>query len=115
MFSSASSDAASSRRTPATHESEGGRLGLHYIYVLIDFDRLALPDQALGSVVSAAERLGFAGLNVTHPFKQTMIPCLGRFDADAATIGAVSTVVLKDGTRSGHNTDCARHPSGPRC
>src|SRR5690606_31113989 len=70
-------------------------------------DRLALPDQALGSVVATAERLGFAGVNVTHPFKQTMIPHLGRLDADAATIGAVNTVVLKDGGRSGHNTDCS--------
>jgi shikimate dehydrogenase len=58
-----------SSRTPTMHEREGARLGLDYTYLLIDFDTLGLPDAALGAVAAATGRMGFAGLNVTHPFK----------------------------------------------
>jgi shikimate dehydrogenase len=95
-----------SSRTPFMHQREGARLGLRYTYVLVDFDRLGLPDEALGAVVDAAQHLGFAGLNVTHPFKQAILPCLDFLEEEAETIGAVNTVVLKDGRRAGHNTDC---------
>jgi len=95
-----------SSRTPAMHEREGARLGLRYSYVLVDFDRLGLPDAALGQVVEAAGRLGFAGLNVTHPFKQSVLSHLDRLDAETEIIGAVNTVVLGDGAPVGHNTDC---------
>lgn len=64
-------------RSPMMHEREGERLGIGNSYVLIDFDRLGLPDSALGGIVAAAEDLGFAGLNVTHPFKQSVIEHLG--------------------------------------
>jgi shikimate dehydrogenase len=89
------------------HEREGARLGLRYRYVLIDFDDLGLPDSALGDVVEAAQKLGFAGLNVTHPFKQLVIPHLSALADDAEVIGAVNTVVFADGGMTGHNTDCA--------
>jgi len=94
-----------SSRTPAMHEREGARLGLRTIYVLVDFDRLGLPDDALADVVAAAESLGFAGLNVTHPFKQSALRCLTGLEPDAAVIGAVNTIVFADGKRTGHNTD----------
>jgi shikimate dehydrogenase len=95
-----------SSRSPVMHEREGARLGIRYSYALIDFDRLGLPDEALGAVLEAAEALGFAGLNVTHPFKQAVIPFLSRLAEDAEAIGAVNTVVLGGGQRVGHNTDC---------
>jgi len=95
-----------SSRSPVMHEREGARLGMRYSYVLVDFDRLELGDDALGTVVEALERLGFAGFNVTHPFKQSIIPHLTALAPEAAAIGAVNTVVLKDGGRTGHNTDC---------
>lgn len=93
-------------RTPQMHETEGARLGLHYGYGLLDFDQLGLPDDALPDVVRAAAQHGFAGLNVTHPFKQAVISCLDGLSADARAIGAVNTVVLRGGGAVGHNTDC---------
>ncbi len=87
------------------HEREGARLGLDYAYRLIDFDRLGLDDRGLGDVIAAAEELGFRGLNVTHPFKQSVIPYLRSLAPEAEAIGAVNTVVLLDGLRIGHNTD----------
>jgi shikimate dehydrogenase len=91
--------------SPTMHEREGARLGLRYSYLRIDFDQLGLPDSALAQIISEAERAGFAGLNVTHPFKQSVIPHLSRLASEASAIGAVNTIVFKNGLRHGHNTD----------
>jgi shikimate dehydrogenase len=92
-------------KTPRMHELEGSRIGLGYSYVLVDFDALGLADADLGAMVDAAEALGFAGLNVTHPFKQAVLPLLDDLAPEAAAIGAVNTVVFSGGRRTGHNTD----------
>jgi shikimate dehydrogenase len=92
-------------RSPVMHEREGARLGIPFRYVLIDFDTLGLKDSGLGSVVRAAAELGFAGLNITHPFKQTVIPALDGLSPEAEAIGAVNTVVIREGRCVGHNTD----------
>jgi shikimate dehydrogenase len=92
-------------RTPAMHEREGAELGLRYIYKLIDLDALHLGPEALPELVTAARRMGFAGLNVTYPCKQAIIPLLDELTPDAEALGAVNTVVLRDGRSIGHNTD----------
>ena len=92
-------------RTPALHEREGAEQGLRVIYKLIDLDKLHLQADALPDLLQAAERMGFAGLNITHPCKQRIIPLLDELSPDASALGAVNTVVLKDGRRIGHNTD----------
>jgi len=92
-------------RTPALHEAEGRAHGLLYLYQSVDFDRLGLADSALAEIVTAAERLGFRGLNVTYPFKQSIIPLLSDLDPDARIVGAVNTVVFEGGRRTGLNTD----------
>lgn len=94
-------------RTPGMHEAEGRRLGLDYRYHLFDFDRMGLPDAALPQVLRAAAERGLAGVNVTHPFKQAVIRHLDWLAPDAAAIGAVNTVVFRDGRAEGHNTDCS--------
>ena len=93
-------------RTPRMHEAEGTRLGLRYNYCLLDFDQLVLDDPALDAVVGLAQERGFAGLNVTHPFKEHVLGSLDRLSPDAAAIGAVNTIVLREDGRMGHNTDC---------
>lgn len=92
-------------RTPGMHEAEGRRLGLRYRYGLLDFDRLGLEDRDLGNVVGALSDAGFAGLNVTHPFKESILTALDDNSSEAEAIGAVNTVVLRGGRRTGHNTD----------
>ena len=54
----------------------------------------------LPEVLGWAQRLGFDGLNVTHPFKQAVIPLLDELSEDAADLGAVNTVVFRDGRRA---------------
>ena len=92
-------------RTPSLHEREADEQGLRYIYQLVDLDALGIDESALPEIITAAERLGFAGLNITHPCKQRVIPLLEELSPDAAAIGAVNTVVLRGGCRVGHNTD----------
>jgi shikimate dehydrogenase len=92
-------------RSPALHEREGAELGLRYIYKLIDLEALGLQPDALPELLTAAQRMGFAGLNITHPCKQSVIPLLDDLSPDARALGAVNTVVIKDGHKIGHNTD----------
>jgi shikimate dehydrogenase len=92
-------------RSPAMHEREGARMGIGYSYMLLDFDRLDFADPQLGEVLGALETAGFAGVNVTHPFKQAIIPLLDVLSPEALAIGAVNTVLFEAGRRVGHNTD----------
>lgn len=92
--------------SPIMHEHEGRRLGMDYVYHLIDLDRLGLADADLAAVIEAASAAGFSGLNITHPFKQSVLPLLDALAPEAAAIGAVNTVVLQPESKTGHNTDC---------
>ncbi|HEX4259540.1 MAG TPA: shikimate dehydrogenase [Acetobacteraceae bacterium] len=92
-------------RAPALHEHEAAAHGMRAIYRLIDLDSLGLDVRALPELLTAAQRLGFDGLNITHPCKQAVVSLLDDLSDDARAVGAVNTVVLKDGARIGHNTD----------
>jgi shikimate dehydrogenase len=87
------------------HEEEAAAHGLHCIYQRIDVADLGLSAQALPELLTAAERMGFAGLNITHPCKQDVVPLLTDLSDEARAIGSVNTVVLERGRRIGHNTD----------
>ncbi|MET3458490.1 MULTISPECIES: shikimate dehydrogenase [Pseudomonas] len=101
-------------RTPALHEREGDAQGMRYLYRLIDLDALQLDSGALPDLLSAAERMNFTGLNITFPCKQAIIPLLDELSPEARGIGAVNTVVWKNGKRIGHNTDCLGFAEGFR-
>ena len=92
-------------RSPEMHMQEGEAQGLRHIYRLIDLTQLGLGVEALPDLLTAAERTGFTGLNITHPCKQLVIPHLTELSDDAGALGAVNTVLFKDGKRIGHNTD----------
>ncbi len=91
--------------TPAMHMAEGKALGFDYAYELFDLDRLGGGAELLPELLVQAEQRGLAGLNITHPCKQTVIPLLDELSEEAAKLGAVNTVVLRAGRRIGHNTD----------
>jgi len=91
--------------SPFVHEEEGKHHGLRVHYQLIDLDAAGVGNEALPGLIGAARVMGFAGLNVTFPCKQAVIPLLDELSAEARAIGAVNTVV-RDGARLiGYNTD----------
>ena len=51
------------------------------------------------------QKRDFKGINVTIPYKQTVIPYLDEIDQKAKAIGAVNTIVNRDGKLYGYNTD----------
>lgn len=101
-------------RTPAMHMQEAAAQGLGCVYRLIDLTVLGLGVEALPELLTAAERMGFDGLNITHPCKQAVVPLLSELSPEAAALGAVNTVVLREGKRIGHNTDCSGFAEGFR-
>ncbi|WP_420029969.1 shikimate dehydrogenase [Pseudomonas poae] len=101
-------------RTPALHEQEGDAQGLRYLYRLIDLEPLQLNINALPDLLDAAERMQFTGLNITYPCKQAILPLLDELSDEARGIGAVNTVVFRNGKRIGHNTDCLGFAEGFR-
>jgi shikimate dehydrogenase len=92
---------------PALQEEEGRHHGLRIHYQLIDLEApFAKADpRDLPALISAARTMGFAGLNVTFPCKQAVIPFLDELSDEARTMGAINTIVIRDGRLLGHNTD----------
>lgn len=91
--------------TPPMHELEGARHGIHYVYRTIDLEVGEGTSDGVERLLDAARRLGFDGLNITHPVKQTVVPLLDVLAPSAAAVGAVNTVVFGPQGSLGHNTD----------
>lgn len=73
-------------------------------YHLIDVG--VLPGRRLPDLLQAMKTLGFAGANVTYPFKQEIIALLDAVDPEAAQVGAVNTIAIApDGRATGYNFD----------
>ena len=92
-------------KSPALHMAEAKALGFRLTYERFDaaagdFD----PDQ-LDALLTRLQADGFAGVNVTHPFKQRIMDHLDTLSPDARALGAVNTIVFRDGRRVGYNPD----------
>jgi len=78
--------------------------GIDGYYHLMDVDRL--PGRRLAPLLEAIKAAGFAGANITYPFKQEIMPLLDDVDPEAAQVGAVNTVAIApDGRTTGYNFD----------
>jgi len=89
---------------PALHEDAAAAAGMIGHYHLMDVD--GPRPRTLPELLAAVRTAGFAGVNVTFPFKEAVIPLLDAVSPEAAEIGAVNTVVFDAAGRStGHNTD----------
>jgi shikimate dehydrogenase len=84
--------------SPAMHNAAFRHLGLNAVYV-------AFPVTDLVQAVAGLRGLGIGGVSVTIPFKEEVIPLLDELDPQAAQIGAVNTVINRDGHLTGYNTD----------
>lgn len=85
------------------HERAAGALGIDLHYKLIE---IAGADRAtLRALLDDIRRRGFAGINVTYPYKEAVVSLLDELWLDAGAIGAVNTVVVRDHRLIGYNTD----------
>lgn len=75
---------------------------LHKALAGYEYGLLPTPPHAVEDLFA---RRKFKGLNVTIPYKQTVIPLCNAIDPRAAAIGAVNTVVNRNGHLTGYNTD----------
>lgn len=91
--------------TPAMHEQEAREQGLRLHYQLIDLASSGAGVEDLPVLLKAMRIIGFDGFNVTFPCKQAIIPLLDELSEEAHAMGAVNTVVNRDGRLVGHNTD----------
>jgi len=92
-------------RTPAMHEHEAAEHGIRCIYQLIDIEKFGISPGWLPELMLAAERMGFSGLNITHPYKQEVVRLLTEFSPAVSALGAANTVLFRNGKRIGYNTD----------
>lgn len=90
--------------SPALFADAFAAAGLDGFYHLIDVDRLR--ERRLPQLLEAIRAVGFAGANITYPFKQAILPLLDAIDPEAAQVGAVNTVAIApDGRTAGYNFD----------
>ena len=73
---------------------------LNFRYLTIRVER-----EKLKEAVDGAKAMGFKGFNLTIPHKVNVIPMLDELTEAAKIIGAVNTVINKDGRLIGENTD----------
>jgi shikimate dehydrogenase len=89
---------------PAMMESAGAACGIRVHYQLLPIQNA---DAAmLGRVIDAIRLTGFAGINVTFPYKEAVLPFLDTLSDGAAALRAVNVILIgADGRLAGHNTD----------
>jgi shikimate dehydrogenase len=88
---------------PAMHERAAEALDFRCHYQLIEV--AGAGREELKVLLEGVRRLGFAGINVTFPYKEAVLDLLDALSPGAARIGAVNTVIVRDGRLTGHNTD----------
>ncbi len=86
--------------SPAMHNELFRRKRIDAIYVAFD-----VPPARAGDVADAIRTLGLAGVNLTVPFKERVVPGLDGLSESARLAGAVNVVLREDGGLVGHNTD----------
>ncbi|MGO8908019.1 MAG: shikimate dehydrogenase [Bradyrhizobium sp.] len=89
--------------SPAMHERAAEALGFRCHYQLIEV--AGAGREELKGLLEGVRRLGFTGINVTFPYKEAVVDLLDELSPDAARIGAVNTVVVRDNSLIGYNTD----------
>jgi len=86
--------------SPAFQQAALDALGLD-----VRYERWETPPECLAETVASLRQPDRLGANVTVPYKEAVIPLLDELDPLARQVGAVNTIVHRDGRLTGHNTD----------
>ena len=87
-------------RSPQMHNAAFKELRLNYVYVAFHVKK-----EDVQEAISGFKAINVAGINVTIPHKQSVIPLIDSLSKEAEIIGAVNTLVFSEGKIEGHNTD----------
>jgi shikimate dehydrogenase len=88
--------------SPAIQNAALSELGIDMVYVPFH-----IPPDGLKRAIESVRALNMAGANITIPHKERVMELLDEVTDGARDIGAVNTIVNKDGRLIGHNTDGA--------
>lgn len=86
--------------SPQIHQELMRKNGISGTYEILEFRK-----ETFDTDFNALKTSGFRGVNVTIPYKETVIPLLDDISSQAKYIGAVNTVLFADGRATGFNTD----------
>ncbi len=86
--------------SPALHTAAAKELHLPLVYGTLDVGNDFLP-----ALISSLRNQKFRGANITIPYKEAVLPLLDEIKDEAASVGAVNTIVNEDGKLIGYNTD----------
>lgn len=92
-------------RSPQMHETEARALDIPMVYRILDGEVMGFDADGLAPLLNMLAGMGFNGVNITHPFKQAVMPLLDSLSDAAQALGAVNTILFHDGKRHGDNTD----------
>ncbi len=84
--------------SPKIHNYLSARLNKDYVYVALE-----IPD--VSRAIDGIRALGICGVNVTSPFKEKTVSGVDELDEEARAVGAVNTIVNRDGKLFGYSTD----------
>jgi len=84
--------------SPVMHNSAFAAVGYNGAY-------LAFAVSDIAAALHGVRALGIGGVSVTIPFKESVMACLDDVDGEARRIGAVNTVINRDGVLTGYNYD----------
>lgn len=86
--------------SPEIHSEIMKRNGIEGSYELIEVN-----EEDLGKKINKLKNSDFHGVNITLPYKEKVIEFLDEIDEKAEYIGAINTILFKDGKAKGFNTD----------
>lgn len=86
--------------SPFIHNLAFDRTGINGVYLAWE-----IAEEDLAVTMDNIKRYDMFGVNISMPYKQAVIPHLDQLSKSAQLIGAVNTVIPRDGQLIGHNTD----------
>lgn len=88
--------------SPRLHNAVFADMGINALYL-----PFSLQASQLGQALYGLQSLGFRGVNVTIPFKESVVPYMDELSLEARDCGAVNVIHFKNNKMIGHNTDGA--------
>ncbi len=86
--------------SPAMHNAAFNKLGMDAVFLAFD-----VPPKSLKATIDAMRGTGMKGMTLTSPHKLEVMKYIDRIDPVAKAIGAVNTIINRNGTLTGYNTD----------